>query len=62
MKVIGTVEAAERLELSVERVRQLIQEGKISAQKVGRDWIIPEQELDNVKVYGKSGRPRKGSN
>ena len=59
MNVIGTQEAAEKLGLSVERVRQLIQEGKISAQKVGRDWIIPEQELDNVKVYGKAGRPKK---
>lgn len=57
MKLLNTTEAAERLGVSVRRVRQLIAEGKISAHNLGRDYAIEESILATVKVYGKAGRP-----
>lgn len=57
MKLISTDEAAERLGVSGRRVRQLIDEGKLSAQYVGGGYVIDETTLESVKVYGKAGRP-----
>lgn len=56
-----TTQAAQFLGISVRRVRQLIECGKLKAEKYGRDWMIPMEEMNNVKVYGKPGRPRKQS-
>jgi len=58
MDVMTTTQAAQFLGVSVRRVRQLIECEKLSAQKYGRDWLIPTKELNNVKVYGKAGRPK----
>jgi excisionase family DNA binding protein len=57
MKLLNTSEAASALGVSARRVRQLIDEEKLSAQKVGRDYAIQESALEGVKVYGKAGRP-----
>jgi excisionase family DNA binding protein len=57
MKLLNTTEAAQKLGVSVRRVRQLIAEGKISAHNLGRDYAIEENTLSKVKVYGKAGRP-----
>jgi len=57
MKLLNTSEAANALGVSVRRVRQLIDEEKLSAQKVGRDYAIQESALATVKTYGKAGRP-----
>ena len=59
MKLLNTTEAAEKLGVSVRRVRQLISEGKISAHNLGRDYAIEESALVQVKTYGKAGRPSK---
>jgi excisionase family DNA binding protein len=59
MKLLSTAQAAVRLGVSERRVRSLITEGKLLAYKMGRDYVIEEQALQSVKVYGKSGRPRK---
>lgn len=59
MEILGTAEAAERLGVSVRRVVSLITEGKLPAQRVGRDYIIKASALAGVKVYRKAGRPRK---
>lgn len=59
MKLLNTTEAAEKLGVSVRRVRQLIAEGKISAHNLGRDYAIEESALLKVRVYGKAGRPPK---
>ena len=58
MKLISTREAAEKLGISPIRVRQLIQEGKIEAARVGRDYVIDEKDLAGVRTYGKPGRPK----
>jgi excisionase family DNA binding protein len=59
MRLVNTSEAAEKLGVSVRRVRQLIAEGKISAHNLGRDYAIEESSLAQVKTYGKAGRPPK---
>ena len=56
--MITAKQAAHRLGLSVQRVRAMIAAGKLKADKVGRDWVIQESSLDNVKVYGRPGRPK----
>jgi excisionase family DNA binding protein len=58
-KMLSTNEAAERLGVTAIRVRQLISEGRIKAQKVGRDYIIAESALKDIQTYGKPGRPKK---
>jgi excisionase family DNA binding protein len=59
-KFITNKEVASRLGISKQRVWQLIQSGKVPAQKVGRDWIIDEKDLDLPQVRDrKPGRPRK---
>ena len=57
MNLLSTQQAAERLGVSVIRVRQLIRAGKIKAMTVGRDYVIEEAALKGVVVYGKAGRP-----
>ena len=59
MNLLNTSEAAERLGVSTRRVLALIEEGKLRAQKVGRDYAIEESALEGVSVYGKPGRPPK---
>lgn len=61
MELLNTSEAAETLGVSVRRVRQLIDEGKLTAQKVGRDYAIQREALTSVEIYGKAGRPPKAS-
>jgi excisionase family DNA binding protein len=59
MKLLNTAEAAEKLGVSIRRVRQLIAEGKLPAHNLGRDYAIEEAALADVKTYGKAGRPPK---
>lgn len=59
MKFLTTKEAAERLNISRPRVYQLIEEKKLVAEKIGRDFLIKESSLANVETYGKAGRPKK---
>ena len=51
-------QAAAKLELSTNRVRDLIRHGRLPAKKFGAMWIISSQDLDLVRVR-KPGRPRK---
>lgn len=61
-KFMNTQEAADRLGISRVRIYQLIRADKIKAIRIGRDWLINPDDLVGVKVYGKSGRPRKTEN
>ena len=58
MKMLTAKQAAEILGVHHSRVRVLIREGRLPAQKIGRDWIIMEPDLELVKVR-KPGRPKK---
>ncbi len=59
MKLLTTKEAAEKLGVSVRRVRALITEGKLKAHQLGREYAIEESALNSIQTYGKSGRPAK---
>ncbi len=58
MKLLTTREAAERRGVSVRLIQQLIKLGKLPAEKIGRDYVIKERDVDKVTIYGKVGRPR----
>jgi excisionase family DNA binding protein len=58
MKLLTAKQAAQILGVDDSRVRVLIREGRLPAQKIGRDWIILEPDLEFVKDR-KPGRPKK---
>lgn len=58
MSLIGTKATSEKLGISQQRVQALIKSGKLPAEKVGRDWLIDEDDLKKVSER-KAGRPPK---
>ncbi len=58
MNLLTTKEAAGRLGVSVRRVHALIQDGRLPAEKFGRDYMIKEEDLKLV-ADRKPGRPPK---
>jgi len=57
-KMLTTSEAAGRLGVSLRRVRQFIEEGRLPSQQFGRDHLIKETDLKLV-ADRKPGRPPK---
>jgi site-specific DNA-methyltransferase (cytosine-N4-specific) len=59
--VVTTQEAAEMLERSRERVLQFIREGRLEAEKRGRDYLIPRYALAQFasQPRKRTGRPKK---
>jgi excisionase family DNA binding protein len=60
MKLISTTEAAERLGVHITRVQALVKAGRLPAQKVGKNYVINEDDLKLV-ADRKPGRPRHSS-
>jgi excisionase family DNA binding protein len=58
MSLLTTKEVAERLGVSLRRVQAMITAGRLSAQKMGRDYFVQESDLKLVEGR-KSGRPPK---
>jgi excisionase family DNA binding protein len=58
MKIIGTAEAAKRLNVTVSRVLKMIAAKRLKATKLGNVWLIDPKDLDAVKDR-RVGRPRK---
>jgi excisionase family DNA binding protein len=58
MRLISTSEAAEKLGVHITRVQVLIREGRLPAQRVGRTYVIDEDDLKHVEDRP-VGRPRK---
>jgi hypothetical protein len=58
MKLLTANQAVEILGVDGSRVRVLIRQGCLPAQKIGRDWVIVEPDLELVGVR-KPGRPKK---
>ena len=50
MKVIGTAEAAERLNVTVSRVQKMIVEKRLKATKLGNVWLIDPKDLDALRI------------
>lgn len=59
MNLLTVKEASAKLGVTVWRVHQLIKEDKLSAKKLGSQYVIREKDLSKVRIYGKQGRPRK---
>lgn len=57
-KTLTTKEAAEILNVSTARVRQMVLAGRLPAEKFGRDLLIHEKDLALV-AERKHGRPPK---
>lgn len=57
--LLTTQETAKLLGLSDGRVRRMILDGIIPAQKFGHINMIKKSDADNVTVHGKTGRPKK---
>ena len=53
-------EAADRLGIREQRVRVLVREGRLPAHKLGRQWIIEPDDLEQDEVKNRPpGRPPK---
>ena len=51
--MLAVAEAASRLKVSEQRVRQLLTEGKLEGEKVGRDWIVSARSVqDRIEQRG----------
>ena len=60
MKMLTTGEAAERLGVTVQRVHQFIRDERLPARKLGRDYLIDEEDLKRIGDRP-TGRPPKAS-
>ena len=60
MKMLTTGEVAERLGVTVQRVHQFIKDERLPAQKMGRDYLIDEEDLKRIGDRP-TGRPPKVS-
>jgi excisionase family DNA binding protein len=57
---LSTIQAAELLGVSTRRVQALISTGLLNANKMGRDWLISEAEVQRFAQHErKAGRPSK---
>ncbi|MFV0337290.1 MAG: excisionase family DNA-binding protein [Chthoniobacterales bacterium] len=58
-----TKSAAMYLDVSQARIRKLIKDGRLPAEKMGRDYHILESDVQWFRDYGrkKSGRPKEKS-
>jgi excisionase family DNA binding protein len=58
--MLTTRDVAERLGVSLRHVQTLIKQGKLPAEKLGRDYVVKESDLKLVQRRPK-GRPPKPS-
>jgi excisionase family DNA binding protein len=56
---LSTKQVAEILGITTVRVFQLIQEGKLPAKKIGRDWFVKASDVEEAKNRPGAGRPKK---
>ena len=59
MEYLTAKQAAEKLNVSAGRVRQLVAEKRLPASKFGNSLMILESDLALVKERRKTGRPKK---
>lgn len=58
MDFLTTKQVAEKLGVTTRRVQALVTDGRLPAQKIGRDYLILEKDLKLV-AERKVGRPKK---
>lgn len=60
--MLSVSESAELLQVSPARVRALISEGALPARKVGRAWVLREEDvMDRIARRPCGGRPRRSA-
>jgi excisionase family DNA binding protein len=52
MNVLSVAQAADALDVSRRRVRQLPESGQLAGQQLGRSWVIDRIVLDDCAVRG----------
>ena len=58
-RLLSVSEAAQRVNLSVARVRHYCSNGDLPARKIGRDWVIGERDLNAFTLKTRRrGRPK----
>jgi excisionase family DNA binding protein len=58
-ELLTTTQAAARKNCDPSHIRRLILAGKLRAIKMGRDWVIAAEDLQEVTVADGPGRRRK---
>ena len=58
MKLLSVNDVADRLGVHHSRVRVLIRQGRLKAQKIGVSWVIREKDLEKLMIKPR-GRPKK---
>lgn len=61
MARLTTPQVAARLGMTRAGVLKAIKDGRLPAEKVGRDWLVEEADLAVVAAPSRLGRPRKGT-
>ncbi|MDJ0497497.1 MAG: helix-turn-helix domain-containing protein [Acidimicrobiia bacterium] len=62
MDVVSVVEAAEYLEVSPRRVRQMLADDLLAGRQIGREWAIERRSVESLKQHrGPVGRPWRAS-
>ncbi|MCP4305678.1 MAG: helix-turn-helix domain-containing protein [bacterium] len=62
MDVVSVVEAAEYLEVSPRRVRQMLADDLLAGRQIGREWAIERRALESLRRHrGPPGRPWRAS-
>ena len=61
MKLLSTSEVAKRLGIHHYSVCRIIREGRLRAQKIGRSWVVLEEDVESLaqSYEARRGRPRK---
>ncbi len=61
MKLLSTSQVAKRLGIHHFSVCRIIREGRLRAQKIGRSWVVLEEDVDSLaqSYEARRGRPRK---
>jgi excisionase family DNA binding protein len=60
MSLVTTKDAAKILGVTPVRVRQLIKDGRLVAEKRGRDHLLEDQEVQRFKRQGRRSGPKGG--
>jgi excisionase family DNA binding protein len=59
MSLLTTSQVADRLGITVRRVQGLISDGTLPAQRIGRDYLVKEEDVRLAEKRNPVGRPRK---
>jgi len=51
--MLTLIQAAERLGVTPDTLRQQIANGRLKARKIGRDWTVSEREVERYKKESK---------